>query len=144
MISFFVPGIPKPQGSKRAIVNRYSGKPALIEAGGAALGDWRGDVKALAMQAMGDTEPLDGPIVLTLEFCFSKPKSAPKSKPVWPVKRSTGDIDKQARSVLDALTSVCFRDDAQVVELYAFKRWSAKPGVHVELKRLQEIAKETA
>ena len=43
MISLFVPGTPKPQGSKRRFVNKHTGKVAVVESAGAPLEYWRGD-----------------------------------------------------------------------------------------------------
>lgn len=131
MISFFVPGTPKPQGSKRGFVNKHTGKVAMVESAGAPLKDWRGDVKRFAVDAQGDLPPLTGPLAIRLEFRLQRPKSHPKNKVTWPDKRP--DADKLARSVLDALTSVCFVDDSQIVALLVRKLWAVEggPGVLV-------------
>jgi crossover junction endodeoxyribonuclease RusA len=132
MISFFVPGTPKPQGSKRGFVNKHTGKVAMVESAGAPLKDWRGDVKRFAVDAMGELLPLTGPVGLVLEFRLQRPKSHPKSKITYPEKRP--DADKLARSVLDALTSVCFVDDAQITQLVVSKQWATEtPGVAVRV-----------
>lgn len=133
MISFFVPGTPKPQGSKRGFVNKHTGKVAMVESAGAPLKDWRGDVKRFAVDAMGELLPLTGPVGVVLEFRLTRPKSHPKTKVTYPTARN-GDIDKYCRGILDALTSVCFLDDAQVTSLAASKTWaSGSPGVEVRL-----------
>lgn len=134
MISFFVPGTPKPQGSKRGLVNKYTGKVAMVESAGAPLKDWRGDVKRFAVDAQGDTPPLTGPVGILLEFRLQRPKSHPKTRVTYPVARP--DADKLARSVLDALTSVCFVDDSQITRLVAYKKWASPfdpPGVLVQV-----------
>ena len=68
---------------------------------------------------------LTGPVEVLLHFELARPKSArrllPSTKP---------DLDKLARAVLDALTGVVFKDDAQVVDLRVTKRYGT-PGVHV-------------
>lgn len=122
MISFFVPGVPKPQGSKRAFVHRSTGRAVLIESAGAPLKDWRGDVKRFALDAMNGQPPLQGPVGMLLEFRLPRPKSHPKTKVTYPVTRP--DLDKLARSVLDAVTSVCFEDDSQVTRLVVWKKWA--------------------
>lgn len=133
MISFFVPGTPKPQGSKRAFVHRTTGRAVVVESAGAPLKDWRGDVKRFAVDAMGELEPLTGPVGLVLEFRLTRPKSHPKTRTTYPTARN-GDIDKYCRGILDALTSVCFLDDAQVTSLAAKKTWATtSPGVAVRL-----------
>ena len=70
---------------------------------------------------------------IVLDFGIPKPKSAPKTRRVWPDKRP--DLDKLSRSVLDALTYVIFADDSQVVHLRATKDYGA-PGVAVEIHRV--------
>lgn len=131
MISFWVPGTPRPQGSKRGFVNKHTGKVAMVESAGAPLKDWRGDVKRFAVDAQGDTPPLTGPVKVFLTFYLSKPKSAPKTRITYPDKRP--DVDKLGRSVLDALTGVCFLDDSQVTGLLLRKVWAetSGPGVVV-------------
>ena len=132
MISFFVPGTPKPQGSKRGFVNKHTGKVAMVESAGAPLKDWRGDVKRFAVDAMAEMPAFPGPVALALEFQLQRPKSHPKTRITYPEKRP--DVDKLARSVLDALTSVCFLDDAQITELVAVKRWAHDvPGVAIRV-----------
>ncbi|RZU30472.1 endodeoxyribonuclease RusA [Blastococcus saxobsidens] len=65
---------------------------------------------------------LEGPVSVAVVFTFDRPKSAPKSRRVWPVTRSSGDVDKLLRAVLDALVDAgVMRDDSQVVRLTASK-----------------------
>ena len=46
------------------------------------------------------------------------------------------DVDKLARALLDSCKDV-WGDDAQVVELIAYKRWaSGEPGVQVSITKL--------
>lgn len=124
-VSFTVAGLPAPQGSKRAFVNRHTGKPVVLEMGGDKLKDWRSDVRAAALRQMidrsrtGIAAPLTGPLGVSLAFTLPKPKSAPKNRRTWPDKRP--DLDKLVRSTLDGLTGPVFSDDAQVVELHTFK-----------------------
>lgn len=132
MISFFVPGVPKPQGSKRAFVHRSTGRAVMIESAGAPLKDWRGDIKRFAIDAMDRQPALAGPIAIALEFRLPRPKSHPKSKTTYPIARP--DADKLARGVLDALTTVCFADDSQITCLLVWKKWATvewPAGCHV-------------
>lgn len=122
MIGFFVPGTPRPQGSKRGFVNKYTGKVAMVESAGAPLKDWRGDVKRFAVDAQGDLAPLTGPVGVLLDFRLQRPKSHPKTRVTYPISRP--DCDKLARSVLDALTVVCFKDDSQITRLVVWKKWA--------------------
>lgn len=124
MITFTVVGTPKPQGSKRAFVQ--SGRARLVESSGAALKDWRGDVRAAAIEAgQGHDLPLDGPLVATIDFRFRRPASAPKKRHTWPTTRSSGDLDKLCRATFDALTDAgLIADDARIVSLAATKDYA--------------------
>ena len=74
-----------------------------------------------------------------MEFCFPRPKGHSGKrglKPSAPTKHTQKpDIDKCVRVVLDALTSVAYADDAQVVQVHARKGWAtdAGPGVRVRV-----------
>ena len=81
-----------------------------------------------AVMAGENLRAIEGPVSVTLTFYRRKPKSYPTRKASWPITKP--DIDKQARLVLDALTGIAFRDDAQVVRLIAEKCWG-EPGVDV-------------
>ena len=122
-VSFFVVGIPKPQGSKKAFVR--GGRAQLVESAGQPLKDWRADVRAAALDAMGDGGPLVGPLFVHLDFVMPRPKSARK-RDVYPATRP--DVDKLARGALDALTGVMYGDDGQVVSLAASKVLAAAAG----------------
>lgn len=130
-VSFYVPGIPRPQGSKRAFVNRHTGKAALVESAGEPLKDWRGDVKRFAVDAMNGQPALEGPVFVALQFFLPRPKSHPKTKVTYPTSRP--DADKLARGVLDALSTVCFKDDSQITSLHVHKSWGETPGCNIEV-----------
>lgn len=131
MTTFTVIGTPKPQGSKRAYLNRKTGQPILTESAGAPLRDWRTDVQQAAITAQGDRPPLEGPVSVWLAFTLQRPKSHPKTRQTWPTTRP--DIDKLCRAVLDALTHICFHDDSQIIELTATERWGI-PGVTITIQ----------
>ncbi len=132
-ISFFVPGTPRPQGSKRHV-----GRGVMVESS-KYVEDWRHDVKQAAWTYRLQMEPLAVPLSVRLDFNLPRPKyhygtngavkaryelSRPSSKP---------DIDKLARAVLDAITSSgLWRDDSLVVDLRASKWFTVNdPGVEV-------------
>ena len=129
VIRFQVHGLPIAQGSQRSwLVN---GKP-VITSTAKGLPSWRRLVADVA-QRFAPAEPWEGPVGIVLDFGIPKPKSAPKTRRVWPDKRP--DLDKLSRAVLDALTYVIFADDSQVVHLRATKDYGA-PGVAVEIHRV--------
>jgi crossover junction endodeoxyribonuclease RusA len=142
-VTFSAFGVPVPQGSKNAI--RQGERTLIVERGRATLHPWRALVAASAIAA--GVTPLTGPVSIRLSFRFPRPKShfragahAGELKPTAPAYVGTRpDVDKLARSILDALTGIAFRDDGQVAELSAGKRY-AEPdelaGVEVELVTL--------
>ena len=129
-LSFVVYGAAVPQGSKRAFVNRHTGKASLVEQAGSKLRNWQGDVKYAAIEALGGGgwELLRTPMWLSVEFTFPRPKShtvGGKGKvlkadvPIGVTKRP--DLDKLVRGVCDALTGVVWDDDQQITRISASK-----------------------
>jgi crossover junction endodeoxyribonuclease RusA len=125
-------GKPVPQGSKRV----FNGH--VVEVNSVALNDWRREIRQ-SFAALG-REPALGPVCVTLDFFFARPaghygkKGLRPSAPSLPGVRP--DLDKLVRAVLDALTGVAFRDDAQVVTLVARKHYAdeAPPGLVLEVE----------
>ena len=162
MIRIVVYGEPAPQGSKRHV-----GNGRMIESS-KKVKPWREDVRAevcgfISQNSLGDVLalgpgrlvgegygaslvfdrfhiPFNGPIRVRLTFTLRKPASAPKRTLTWPCKKP--DIDKLARSTLDAMTSSgIISDDARVVDLFAAKRFPNegrdaldRPGCVIEIE----------
>ena len=126
-IAFSVRGDPAPQGSKKGWV--VKGRVVMSESS-KKLKPWRALVADCLSAAMvaGNLQAIEGPVSVALTFRRRKPKSYPKLKPTWPI--TAPDVDKLARAVLDALSGIAIRDDAQVVRLLAEKMWG-EPGVDV-------------
>jgi Holliday junction resolvase RusA-like endonuclease len=49
---------------------------------------------------------------------------------------SATDLDKLVRLVLDALTGIVYRDDAQVAQIVATKQYGDAPGASVEVEEI--------
>lgn len=129
-IRIVVAGIPKPKGSLRHI-----GRGRLVEqVKGSST--WRGMV-ALASRQQYHGEPLDVAAAVHFEIRVVPPKSAPKRRITLPITRSSGDIDKHARNVCDALVDGgVLVDDSRVVDLHGRKRHclpGEEPGAVVEV-----------
>lgn len=130
MITFAVRGIPAPQGSKRAIINRYTHRVALIESS-ERVKPWRADIRAAAEEAMGARSAIEGPVTLSLSFLMPRPKGhfgtgknagrLRDQAPAWPVGKP--DLDKLVRAVLDGLKGIVYVDDSQVVQMFAAMRY---------------------
>lgn len=117
MIRFEVLGQPQPQGSTRAFVNKKTGR-AIVTSSNPNLKSWRDSVAWSAREAMAGAEPSDGPVCLQIAFWMPRPKSVKRQEPT--VKP---DLDKLVRGVLDGLTGIVYRDDAQVTRVDATKRY---------------------
>lgn len=131
-----VTGIPAPQGSKRHV-----GRGRLIEVS-KKVKPWRQAVKSAAMAQMltENHETLTEAVSVTITFYLQRPKLHFTSKgllkpsaPFYVTNRP--DVDKLARSTLDALTDAgVFSDDSRVVQLNVTKVYGT-PGadIHVAL-----------
>lgn len=65
------------------------------------------------------------PLEITICFFFTKPASHSKTKiDRFPFPAITPDVDNLAKLVLDGMTDVLYTDDAKVVQLSAFKRYT--------------------
>ena len=102
------------------------------------LKSWRHDVRYGAQQHRPASWETTDPVSVSISFRFARPKSHYNSKgeltvksPARAISKSIGDIDKLVRGILDALTTVLFDDDSQVVEVNAYKRYCSateRPG----------------
>lgn len=130
-LTITVHGKPAPQGSKQARpiykgrgeAKVFTGRVAVVEDSKEKHKSWRTAVKDAALAAVDGTGRIeDRPVRLAITFCFDKPASAPKRRRIWPIKRSTFDVDKLQRAVFDALTDAgVYRDDSQVTDVHARK-----------------------
>jgi crossover junction endodeoxyribonuclease RusA len=144
-IQFYVPGIPRPQGSKR-IVRSKRGKTLLLE-DNTKTAPWRDSVRWAAMSAMRDAglrDHLALPLLVSVTFVFPRPKK-PKH-PVWVAVKP--DVDKLLRALFDGLTSAVWVDDNQVVSVRAAKTYeghsSWEVGAHVTITTIDEASRAAA
>lgn len=121
-VKFFVPGKPRPAGSKRALHHKTTDKIIVMDSSGKSGRVWRKAVAATARVAFAGP-PLNVPLRLHLIFVLSRPKShygtgrnrarlkdsAPRLPGVQP------DATKLLRAVEDAMTGIVYEDDALIV-----------------------------
>lgn len=138
-IEFFVPGEPKAQPRPRAFARRMGDKfVARVYDAGTAEG-WKSAI-ALAARGHIPASPMLGPIRLTLDFAFARPRShygtgrnAAVLKPTAPPDHiGKPDLDNLEKAVMDCLTTLGFwGDDSQVWSKMTSKSYSREPGVRV-------------
>lgn len=150
---FFVPGIAKPAGSKRAFVpiNKRTGQPfrskttgrvvvSVVDDSGAKGKDWRGDVKAIASREY-QGEPVACPVVLEILFVMPRPKAHFRKNgngplrpdaPTWHTNKP--DATKLLRSVEDGLTGIVWVDDNAVMPRVE-KVYGDRPGARIRVTR---------
>jgi crossover junction endodeoxyribonuclease RusA len=133
-VSFFVPGIPAAQGSKKHV-----GHGVMVETV-KSLPEWRRAVIA-ATQPYSRSQ-FRGPVKLFCLFSYARPKAhygtgknAGKVKQGAPTFKATNpDLDKLCRAVADALQIAgILQDDSQIVILEARKLYGHPYGVRVEV-----------
>jgi crossover junction endodeoxyribonuclease RusA len=138
IVSFIVTGKPEPKGSTRMLPRGgVRGARPLITSDNPKLKAWQRTVR---VDAQLQRVPLfTGPVAVRLAFRLARPISLPR-RITLPYRKP--DVDKLTRAVLDALTGVLVRDDANVVELHATKRYIAPvehPGVEITVADAGEL-----
>jgi Holliday junction resolvase RusA-like endonuclease len=125
---------PRPQGSKKYVGSRTTAAgnkiPLIIEAS-PGLPVWRKAVSDAVLQAMhdsGDMSKFDAAVKVEAVFYVTRKRTVTRSLPTVPP-----DVDKLARSLLDACKNV-WGDDSQVVRLEVSKVYATgEPGVAVTI-----------
>jgi len=124
-----VDGVPVPQGSKSAYV--VKGRAVMADAN-KALKPWRKTVTAAVVTAHAGAAPLEGPLVVVVDFRVAAPQRIPADRRGLPSVKP--DLDKLVRSIFDAITDAkAWGDDGQVVELHTRKTYSSRPGATVRV-----------
>ena len=137
-IHFQVEGDPKGKGRPRftragKFTRVYTDKQTL---------DYESLIKSFAMEAMGSTDPLETAVSVFLYVRLAVPQSYSKKRTEaclsgleQPCKKP--DIDNIAKTYLDAMNGVIFKDDTQVIDLHVKKVYSAVAGVNVMVMEVE-------
>lgn len=126
------------------------GRPRFTTQGGFARAydpakskDYKEYIRLAAAQQMRGEKPLDGPLTLSIRVYRSIPKSFSQKKveaaergKIRPITKP--DLDNYTKGIKDALKSVCWRDDSQIV---AYKEpfgkfYSVTPRIEIEVTEL--------
>lgn len=141
ILSMFVPGECKPQGSMTPI-RTPSGRTFMKPAGGNAFTMWRNAVIDRASQCWpAAAAPWNGPVTVTVIFGFDRPKNHCRTgrnahilrdaAPLFPV--TGNDCDKLCRTIGDALQIAgVIADDALIVSWRADKVYGP-PGAWIAI-----------
>jgi crossover junction endodeoxyribonuclease RusA len=146
-LHIIVVGKPAPQGSKRPLRNKHTGRIHMVESS-QRLPNWRADVRAAAEKALTPRRAAtaadlwEAPLVVGIQFRLARPKShylPANSRRDTPFLRDNApkhpagkpDLDKLIRAVLDALTGLVWRDDSQVVHIEAWKLYHPHEGADI-------------
>jgi crossover junction endodeoxyribonuclease RusA len=122
IVEFTCYGKPATKGSTRSFVHRRTGRVVTM-ADAKGLGAWSAVVRTEAQAHAG--ELVEGPVGINLTFGLTRPKSVSVRQRPWPTAKP--DLDKLVRAVKDSLTGVLWRDDAQVVRVFAEKHYTDGP-----------------
>ena len=138
--SFFVHGLPAPQGSKSAFVR--GGRAVIVDAssktGREKHHNWRNDVMVGATKMLEQgCAKFTGPTGLRVDFYLPLPKSDQhRTRHI-----SAPDLDKLVRSVGDALTnSGIVSDDSVFCEILATKQYARDTQPIGALIRLTDLS----
>ena len=94
-------------------------------------------VQDAADKAWGDKPPMTGALRLVfVGYCKKTKASRTKYGKEWPTKKP--DLSNIVKLVEDALNSVVYDDDAQIVQEFIFKEWADEPSIVVQITQLGE------
>ena len=144
VVSFFVPGQPRPGGSKTCFLHPHTKRLIVTDAGGKPTRDWKSTVKQEAVKYF--EKPLQGAISVVVFFEVLRPKNhfssnkklgrhVRKGAPQHPTVRP--DLTKLMRPLEDALTGIAYRDDAQIYQQTLVKRYSERTGAQIFIEEVQ-------
>ncbi len=117
-ISLTIPGNPVAKGRPRFSIHQGQARTYSP----AETVSWENNVRACAYNAK--VTPLDGPLQMTCIFYRPWPKSMSKKARLTAMPGTRPDVDNYIKLVLDALNGIAWRDDAQLVDINAAKRFA--------------------
>lgn len=127
----FIPGVPKPQGSKT--LGRKKNGGAFLREDNAGTKPWRRHMVEALQHNGKPVAVFDSAVWVRIRFVFLRPKSHKPDS--LPTSKQLGDVDKLTRNVLDALTQArVITDDKFVIKLRDVEKvYGPNPGVHIEI-----------
>jgi Holliday junction resolvase RusA-like endonuclease len=95
-------------------------------------------VRLAAEDTMNGSPPLDGPIDMAVTTIFAPPRSWSEKRKRLACAGAIGkttkpDIENSIKGCMDALKSMAYRDDSQIVRITATKRYGDRPRLEITL-----------
>lgn len=133
-IRFHIPG--QPVGKGRPRIARRGSHAAMYTP--AKTASYEGLVAHAAALAMDGAALIETPCAVSLDIAMLVPASWPKYRRQAAIEGRVRpgvkpDLDNVAKAIFDGCNGVLWRDDVLVTTLIAHKRYSATPGVTVEV-----------
>lgn len=134
--TFFVAGIPVPQGSKKGFSHKGSTMVQIVDDNKALLHPWRQQIARVAFSVFAFRGPVESACRVDAAFVLPKPPSVKRDLPSVPP-----DLDKLLRALFDGITQAgnVWPDDSRVVEAHSSKVYGAAPGVHVTITPISGV-----
>lgn len=136
IISFKIPGVVVAQGRPRA--SSMGGKVRMYDPPKSR--EYKKYVKDVA-QYYAPTMPLEGPLSMRIVICREYLKSFTKKQrfqaedgALMPITKP--DIDNTAKSIMDSLNGLIYKDDSQIVELVLLKKYAEESCAYVEINTI--------
>jgi len=133
-IKFWIDGEIKPQARPRTAV--IAGHAIIYDPKESK--EFKNFVKMTAAK-YAPVSLLEGPLALSITVYRMVPKSFsakrrvqaldPEDGRIYPVTRP--DVSNYVKGIEDALTGIIWKDDAQITDLFVFKRFGEKPGAQI-------------
>jgi Holliday junction resolvase RusA-like endonuclease len=132
VLHFIVYGVAQPKGSTRSFLPKGWQRPVVTSDNPKNAG-WQhlvadGASRAIALRPAVDRRLLEGGVRLSIAFYLPTPQKFQTGPYVrgraLPPHTTKPDLDKLVRAVKDALTKIAWRDDAQVIDVVAIKRYT--------------------
>lgn len=102
--------------------------------------DFENTIKEMARKQYRNG-PMSGALSMHVVFYIKKPKS---SKLRYPTGKRPGDLDNMAKALGDALNSIAYIDDSQIIDLSCHKRYSDQARIIVTIGDvLDELSQES-
>ena len=135
LIAITVPGTITPW--KRAQRRRMAN--AVVTFTDRKVEAYHATVRLAAERAMNGSSPIEGAIEMVVTAVFAPPSSWSRKRQRLAIageiaKLTKPDIENSVKGVLDALQSIAYRDDSQIVRLTAIKRYGDRPRLEITLR----------